>query len=141
MVEIIGFTGTRTMDEDDALVIWDIVNALPPDVILVVGACVGVDATVARAGYLTGRRVHAVVPANRSQVDSEFDRYCDTYEVMADGTDYRERNERIVAQSGRLIAIAQYPEYYPESRRSGTWQTVRIARGAKKEIDLYILRQ
>ena len=142
MGDRIGFTGTRTMDDpDDALVIYDIVQELPPDAVLVVGACVGVDATVARAGSLSGRTVHAVVPANRAQVDPEFDRYCTSYEVMTEGTSYRDRNVRIVEQADRLIVIAQFPEDHPQSDRSGTWQTCRIARRAGKPVEIHVLRQ
>jgi hypothetical protein len=47
---------------------------------------------------------------------------------------YRDRNYDIVAACDLLIAIPQYPENDSRSERSGTWQTVRIARRARISI-------
>lgn len=141
MAERIGFTATRTIDPDDALVILDIVQSLPADATLVVGACVGGDATIARAGILTERLVHAIVPSNRSQVDPDWRDWCTSFTLMSEGTDYCDRNTEIVKQSDRMIVVAQYPEDHPQSKRSGTWMTCRIAqRMGGKQIDLYVLR-
>jgi hypothetical protein len=98
-----------------------------------------VDALAARIAHGGRRRVHTIVPADRSRVDPYWRDHCDTFEEMPSGTDYRARNERIVELSDRLVALPEYPEDDHWSRRSGTWMTVRIARRAGKPVAVVVL--
>lgn len=140
MSETVGLSGTRrplTRAEQDR--VREIVLALPMGTRIVHGACVGLDAFVGMIATRHGYRVHAVVPSDRSRVDSLWQFHCTTYEEMPEGTDYRDRNQRIVLQSDKLIAIPDHDEHAPESRRSGTWQTFRLARKARKRVEAHIL--
>jgi predicted Rossmann fold nucleotide-binding protein DprA/Smf involved in DNA uptake len=140
MSETVGFTGTRSANHRDAGKIADILAELSPDSTVVTGACVGVDMFVAAIARRLGMKVHTVVPADRSRVGRLWRQNCTTFEEMPPGTDYRDRNERIVALSDRVIAIPEAPEDAPESRRSGTWMTVRIARRAGKSVQVEPLK-
>lgn len=141
-METIGFTGTRHLRGPD----WDRISGVVAAQtrvgdVLITGACVGADIAVAFSARELGRTVHTVVPANRAQVHPEWWRHCTTHEEMPVGTDYRARNERIVDLSDRLIAFPEYPERHPQSRRSGTWMTVRIALRNGKLVTIYVLNQ
>ena len=106
---------------------------------MVTGGCIGVDALVARMAHGGRRRVHTVVPADRSRVDPYWRKHCDTFEELDPGTTYSDRNERIVELSDRLVAFPEYPEHHNLSRRSGTWMTVRIAGRAGKPVEVVTL--
>jgi hypothetical protein len=102
----------------------------------VTGACKGVDAVAGRT--LVSERPDAqhvvVVPANRSAVvqwwpSVEVVRGIEVLEMPED-TDYKDRNEVLVELSDHLVAFVEHPEDDPRSTRSGTWQTVRLARAA-----------
>ncbi len=139
MSESIGFTGTRSVSMVELPRIRQIVEALPEDTYVVTGACVGVDAAIARVARQRGLHVHTIVPADRSRVDPLWRDYCITSEEMPSGTTYRDRNARIVELSSRLIGIPSHAEHDPESRRSGSWQTIRMARKAGKDADVHVL--
>ena len=139
MSKTVGFTGTRSITLADMPIIRQIVTALPDNAHVITGACIGVDAAVARVARQRGLHVHTVVPADRSRVDPHWRDYCTTFEEMPPGTDYRARNTRIVELSTDIIAIADRAEDDPKSRRSGTWMTVRIARKAGKPVDEHVL--
>src|SRR5213595_1189623 len=73
-----------------------------------------------------------IVPGNRSQVEDWWTLYGRRPNLkirsMPNRTEYRERNLEIVRRSQHLVAFPEYPELDSRSRRSGTWQTVRLAR-------------
>jgi hypothetical protein len=140
MSERIGFTGTRNLHHGDVDRIYAIVQALPGDAIYITGGCVGVDATVARIAYGLGRQVLTVVPADRSRVDPDWEQYCNESWELGPTSTYRDRNTLIVETSNRLIAFPEYPEDHARSKRSGTWQTIRMARSAGKPVEIHILR-
>ncbi len=148
----IGFTGTRSIaGREDEIAAWLDTLAMPGSE-FTTGACVGFDAFVAR--YLLSRFPNAthrlVVPANRSQIDpnllivfmAQTVPGKHIVEYMEDGTTYKQRNQRILHHSDHLVALSDYPEKHGRSTRSGTWQTVRLARSLylyENEIDLKIL--
>lgn len=139
MTETVGFTGARRLGTADYAQVVEIVKALPEGARIVAGGCIGVDDYVSHIGHSTGRKVHIVLPSDRSRVASGWQDVCDTFEEMPAGTDYRARNQRIVDLSDRLIAIPEHDEHDPLSRRSGTWMTIRIARKAGKQVDTHVL--
>jgi hypothetical protein len=53
-----------------------------------------------------------------------------SFHVIHDAKPYKERNRDIVRVSRVLLACPLYPESHSRSARSGTWQTVRMARKA-----------
>lgn len=137
----IAFTGTRKLQPGDAAKIAAVIEALPQDAELITGACVGVDAHIARVGHALYRQVHTVVPSNGSQVDPAWMHYCTSATVLGPGAPepYRERNEYMVERCDRLIAFPDREESHGSQRRSGTWMTVRIARAAQKPVEIHIL--
>ena len=60
------------------------------------------------------------------------------FHVIHPDKPYLDRNADIVSFSDALLAAPQYPESDPRSRRSGTWQTIRLAR--KSSIPILITR-
>lgn len=91
---------------------------------------------------------HVIIPANRSQVEEwwKFPNAAEPWpilEYMPDGTNYKQRNQKIVNTVDRLIAFPEYPEDHPLSLRSGTWQTIRMGKrkGIMVDSDIHILRE
>lgn len=97
------------------------------------GACTGGDAFIGR--WLYEHRPEAehvvIVPADRSRVEEWWHGLDVTVTEMPAGSTYRDRNARLVAEAGAVFAFPLYPERDLRSRRSGTWQTVRMARKAR----------
>lgn len=113
--------------------IREAIDALPSECVVITGACIGVDAYVARYAIVSGRQVHTIVPSNRSLVDPEYQHWCHSYEGMPPDTDYRQRNARLVSTSTHgLIGFPRADEDKPESQRSGTWQTIRMGRSRRE---------
>jgi len=140
MSEIITWIATRRLEEGDDQVFIRLVDATDPNAKHIVGGCIGGDALLARLLYARGRMVHVVVPADRSKVDPDWRLFCTSYELMPEGTTYRQRDERMVLLGTRLIGIANRPEKHGASIYSGAWMTVRIARDMHRPVEAYVLR-
>lgn len=146
-----GFTGTREeLTNDEKGRIFYMLNVgVQQGATIITGGCVGVDAYVAQYAFQertagkTGDRmwkVHTIMPADRKAADPNWREHCDTWEEMPAGTTYKDRNQRIVDQSHALFAFPAHEEQHPDSRRSGSWQTVRMAQKASKPVRAEILR-
>lgn len=138
-----GFSGSKEpLTVAQMAYIDKIISELPKGSRVYTGACVGVDAYVARSAYSRGYYVHTIVPALRSHVDFQWEMWCHSYEEMPQGTTYRDRNIKIV-ERGRdgLIAFPLYEEDDPRSRRSGTWQTIRLAAKQDRWHVAYLLSE
>jgi hypothetical protein len=138
--EIITWTATRRLEEGDEPTFIRLVDATHPDAKHIVGGCIGGDAVLARLLYLRGRMVHVVLPADRSKVDPDWRLYCTSYQLMPEGTTYRQRDERMVDLGTRCIGICNRPERHGASIYSGAWMTVRIARAMGRPTEATVLR-
>jgi hypothetical protein len=136
---VIGWSGSRRDPlavERHAEIVQHALTTLPRTPFgFVTGACMGIDTVVGR--WLA--TVHplvphlVIVPADRSRVvewwhDFDFGEVNLTVRNMPPGTSYAERNLKIVETSRVLGSFPEYPEHDERSRRSGTWQTIRLAR-------------
>ena len=109
----------------------------------VTGACIGIDHYVGlRLLRMYPDKHHTVVvPADRSRVVNWWAPYAappapvgwsppagvEVIEMPA-GTSYRDRNQRMIDLGSFLIGYPARTEFHDASRRSGSWQTVRMGR-------------
>ena len=141
----VGVSGSRTIPGRS----WEIIEATiyacePFYRTLIWGGCIGVDVACAEYAEIFSLKRHAVLPPNRHLVAVDWREWATSHEEIPDGPDgYKRRNQRIVDLSDRLIAFPLYPEDHPESQRSGSWQTIRMARrkGIMADADIHILSQ
>jgi hypothetical protein len=141
---IIGWSGSRLdplKNEQHAAIVQARLTLLPRTPKgFVTGACIGIDH---RVGFWLSQVFPHVphlilVPADRSRVSRwweghDFQGDPDskiTVREMPPGATYADRNQEIVRWSNVLCAFPQYSEDHPKSVRSGTWQTIRMARQA-----------
>jgi SLOG cluster4 family len=143
---IVGITGTRDLHEHQeraqrALAMLCVYCKFlsAPTSELVTGACTGVDALAARTAKSYGFTVHTIVPADRSKVDPDWTQYCTTSLELSSEYTYKDRNRLIVKRATCLFAMPLYAEDDRRSLRSGTWQTVRLARAKHIPIIVYQL--
>lgn len=145
----VAFSGTReTLHPDERDLIRDVVLSWNRErTVLVTGGCTGVDAHVARVGIANGYRVHVVVPGlkNNPYLDPNWNTVATTYETVTDLNGYPNlylaRNHRMVELANdRLAGFPLYGEKHPRSRRSGTWQAIRLARKEGLIVSLNVLR-
>lgn len=144
-----GFTGTRSVSIERMSEVCDVVRqACFGFTEFTTGACVGFDTIAAHyvLDLVPDATHRLIVPADRKHVDNDviarFKRLEDErhiIEYMPEGTSYRDRNERILHYTDKLVAVAEHPEIHARSIRSGTWMTVRIARRLGLPIQEFII--
>jgi hypothetical protein len=129
-----GFTGSREeLTIAQQAVVSDVLATLNPEEdIVVVGGCVGLDAFVGRAAKRMGLGVVVIIPGIKVLVDPDWRQYADSYVLMPDGSSYRARNARLVGMSDVVHGFPRYGERDGRATRSGTWQTIRMARKGGK---------
>jgi len=147
-MKVLGFTGTRNVVKGES---WRMLHVRHEYFVdfdrFVTGACRGWDAYAGEwlLRMFPSKQHEVVVPFNRSQVnywweqdeikaliESARHEYPETFRFMVyemhKDSSYKDRNQEIVDTSTDLFYCADYPEQHGQSTRSGTWQTVRIAR-------------
>lgn len=109
------------------------------------GACIGGDQAIATilAEIRPDRAQRVIVPRDRSRVDlhwlAEFSRRPNvSLAFMPRGTTYRDRNHALLGEPfdgvppirpNLLVGFPLHDEKDPRSVRSGSWMTLRLARG------------
>jgi hypothetical protein len=143
----LGFTGSRELLYEEEVEVEQILYTLNGDGV-VTGACIGLDEFVAK--WFATNRPHMkqiiYVPGDRSRVNMAF---VDAMEIlpqvsvvfMPKNSSYAERNLAIVASCEILLGFPRERESHPNSRRSGTWQTIRKGRLANKTVHVHILTE
>jgi len=123
-----GFTGSQK--GANIKDIFDVVcEILDDDDVVVTGACVGIDSQVAHLVHELYPQIKQViiVPANRSKVDISVLKFADELIQMPRDTSYRDRNEKLVEESDKVIAFWTGQKAY-----SGTFMTITIAKRENK---------
>lgn len=106
------------------------------------GGCKGIDDIAGQAGHGLGLLVHTILVPNWRKVrwTAEWWEYSDTSQAMPYGTGFKERDQAVVDTSEALLAFPLYAEKNPQSRRSGTWMTIRMAREKGIPVEVIVLR-
>jgi len=120
-----GFTGTQHgMNPDQTNTVCGLINTTS---ILHHGDCIGADAETHALSLLRGIKVHVHPPTN------DFKRaWVKGWTWIDEPLDYLARNRVIVHRSvNGLIAVSRTPH---ETKRSGTWATIRYARALNSRL-------
>ena len=136
-------TGTRYLRPAHAQRVGAVLAAVTADR-YVTGAAIGLDAFAGKVWALHHPQAAHVVllPSDRGRVDTWWVRppfAASGVELIEVRGDYADRNCALVRAADLLIAFPQHAEYHPASRRSGTWQTIRMARRRGIPVELHIL--
>lgn len=125
---ILGFTGTQQgCTAAQLMALRHLLTAtLRHNDIFRHGDCTGADAQAHVMARLTGAIIHIHPPTNATKRA-----HCDG-DVIWLPRPYADRNHDIVTRSDRLIACPKGPE----ELRSGTWSTVRFARGTGRPVTI-----
>ena len=131
----LSFTAARNLGWMGQEVIVNVLTVLPSAERYVTGAAEGGDAFTGAWLYWNRRDAEHVVvlPADRSRVAWWWlDLEAVTVVEMPTGSTYADRNLELVTRGTAVCGFPSYPEDDPRSRRSGTWQTIRMSRRAGK---------
>jgi len=140
LLESVSFTAAREWDEGSGSVAINVLCQIPPARRYVTGGSQGGDAFLGlHLARAFPQAWHVVIlPANRSQVDPWWELHLLPKPVtvieMPFGSTYKDRNQRLVDEATAVYGLPAYPEKDPRSLRSGTWQTIRLSRRARKLI-------
>ena len=146
----IAFTASRTILPEQYRILDFALNLISvrsgPSPVYVTGACIGGDQYISTTlrEMDPGATQKIIVPADTSRVDEDWLRDITGLPGvhivrMPRCTNYKDRNLRILEEAGRLVAFPFYPESDARSRRSGSWQTVRMARLREMPVETHIL--
>jgi hypothetical protein len=113
--------------------------------VYITGGAVGVDTYVLRkmSAWLPKAEHRVYLPAHGPDWDNEYLALADTVVRIPDTMNHphRSRNAAIVDGCDVLLAFPLHNEDHGQSKRSGTWMTIRMARKAGKPIVLTVLDQ
>jgi len=147
-VEAVSFTSGRELDHTGAqLVMRTCDRVVPRAARYITGGARGGDALIGHYLAVTRREAEHVIilPANLSQTDPWWEPFLQVPPLplaprpenfiiirMPAGTTYEDRNAELVARGNTVFGFPAYLEGDKRSARSGTWQTIRMARRAGK---------
>ena len=142
MTLALSFTASRTGFSPAPAMVLNVLAALPRADRYITGGCTGGDAFIGRWLYLRypDAEHFVVIPADRSRVDPWWEDYLPWHLgltaigrlEMPPGSTYKDRNTALAEQATWTSGFPAYPEHDPRSRRSGSWQAIRMARTAGK---------
>lgn len=144
------FTASREVESSDRVTIAARLSTLdPPPSVVVTGGARGGDEYIAKLSSVMYPEAQQWVlfpsQANVSVARSlqeffESEKTVHRFESVP-GT-HRDRNVRIVemAKAGHLVGFPKYRESHPKSERSGTWQTIRLAKVRGALVSYTVLR-
>lgn len=124
-----GFTGSQKGTRDNTILkILSGLN-LTKDDWVITGACIGIDTQVAClvAAEFPFVKQLIIYPYDRTKVSDDLDLIADEWINMPEGSNYRDRNERLVKESDLMVAFWTGKKAY-----SGTFMTINIAKRANK---------
>lgn len=137
-----GFTGSRYTDPTHQPLIEEVLHAHLDGSSYTTGGQVGIDTYVLRRMVLLVPEAHhrVCIPESGPGWDNPYLDLATEVERVPDGEHkYRARNERILDHSDCLLAFPLHPEAHTQSRRSGTWMTVHLARSRGIPVKIYVL--
>ncbi len=130
-----GFTGSQK--EADDKIILDLLRTLnlTSNDMVITGACKGYDAKISHITkqYFPFVKQLIIVPFNRDKVDVSVYNNGRCY-FMPIKTNYRDRNEKVVCESDKVIAFWTGKKIY-----SGTYMTINIAKRANKLTQIIMI--
>lgn len=137
----IGITGTRnTLANSQQFALGMLINTLGRTVDgpaeMHHGLCIGTDETSHYiAVQIPGIQIHGhpgYGAGKRSPYQMTYKP--DSFFIIHPAKPYNKRNQEIVTASGILLACPRFPESDARSARSGTWQTIRMMKRARKPV-------
>lgn len=143
---VYGFTASRHLDANGQRLIDNVLTHAHPAELWVTGACIGGDQYIATVGAEAGIPQRIYVPGDTSRVDLDWLRAISKNPkvdaiTLPRGSTYQQRNQLIVRgqRIDVLVGFPQYTEDDPRNLRSGTWQTIRIARKAGIPLSVTVI--
>lgn len=144
-IPIYGFTGSRYLDLTHHALLDEVLTAHLDGDVYITGGAVGVDTYVLRkmAAWLPEATHRVYLPEHGPDWDNSFLELADEVTRVPDTMrhPHRSRNAAIVADADVLLAFPLHAESHGQSRRSGTWMTVNLARKADVEVIITVLDQ
>lgn len=140
-----GFTGSRYFSPIHGAALDEVLTAHMDGSEYTTGGAVGVDTYVLRkmTGWLPDAHHRVCLPEHGADWDNEFLSLADEVIRVPNTMDHpwRSRNAAILDHSDILLAFPLHDEDHGQSKRSGTWMTIRMARERDIPIVLTVLDQ
>jgi hypothetical protein len=137
----IGITGSRTAPNDkQEFALGILINTLARaidtgPVEMHHGCCTGTDETAHFIGAaIAGMSIIGHPGYGQGKRSPRMTTGADLFTLVLPELPYGERNRAITTASGILLACPRFPEADARSARSGTWQTIRLMRRARKPV-------
>jgi hypothetical protein len=139
----VGFTGSRYVDRLHYATIDEVLARYLDAQEYTTGGAVGVDTYVLRklSAWCPEAKHRVCLPEHGPDWDNPYLELATEviYVPNTEKHEHRSRNKAILDFSDLLIAMPLHPEDNPQSKRSGSWMTIRMARQRGIPVDLTVL--